>query len=128
MKKKNSSEPKEDRVISRLKSQEDRVKRAIEADANNIKELQSEWQETDSPSERNTRAVEWNQYSALHKELTEIEDAKMRINEGIYGICEKCEETISIKRLESIPTARLCIMCQSEEEKEAGVFDRTPSL
>ncbi|SVA21870.1 uncharacterized protein METZ01_LOCUS74724, partial [marine metagenome] len=49
-------------------------------------------------------------------ELRLIEDALFRINEGTYGACESCEKKISLKRLQTLPFAALCIDCQEEAE------------
>ncbi|MZP29011.1 yteA family sporulation protein [Heliobacterium undosum] len=51
------------------------------------------------------------------RELDEIANAKRRISEGIYGICEKCHQRIPDERMEAVPTATLCIECQSHEEE-----------
>lgn len=50
--------------------------------------------------------------------LNQIDDAFRRIEEGTFGICEKCSKVISQKRLLALPYTRLCIKCQSEEEKK----------
>jgi DnaK suppressor protein len=42
----------------------------------------------------------------------EISDALRRIEEGVYGKCERCGEEIPAERLEAIPTARLCVSCK----------------
>lgn len=47
-----------------------------------------------------------------------IEEALKRIDEGVFGICEVCEKSISSKRLEAVPYATLCIQCQSDQEKK----------
>ncbi len=39
------------------------------------------------------------------------------IREGTYGYCTDCGEPIQKKRLELVPTARLCIACKLKEEK-----------
>ncbi len=57
--------------------------------------------------------------SGLSRELEEIRLALQKINEGTYGICERCGKAINEERLEAIPTARLCRDCQQEEEKNA---------
>jgi DnaK suppressor protein len=49
--------------------------------------------------------------------LTKVEAALTKIEEGIYGQCENCEEEIGIKRLEARPVAELCIDCKGEQEK-----------
>ena len=47
-----------------------------------------------------------------------IDEAIRRIEEGTFGICEKCEKPISVARLEAVPHARMCIECKSAEEKK----------
>jgi DnaK suppressor protein len=49
--------------------------------------------------------------------LTKVEAALVKIEEGVYGQCENCEEEIGIKRLEARPVAELCIDCKGEQEK-----------
>lgn len=46
-----------------------------------------------------------------------IDRALKRIEDGSYGICERCEEDISMKRLEARPVTTLCIRCKEEQEK-----------
>ncbi len=36
-----------------------------------------------------------------------------------YGRCESCGEEIAFERLDALPHARLCILCQEEEESGA---------
>ena len=50
--------------------------------------------------------------------LNMIDDALRKITEGTYGVCESCEKTIAVKRLNAVPSARLCIKCQETEEKK----------
>jgi len=52
------------------------------------------------------------------KLLRKIEAALERIEEGEYGICEECEEAISIHRLKVRPMAKLCIECKEEKEQK----------
>jgi RNA polymerase-binding transcription factor DksA len=39
----------------------------------------------------------------------------MRIDRGVFGICEVCEGRISERRLLAIPTSRSCIACLERE-------------
>ena len=48
--------------------------------------------------------------------LTEVEDALKRIENGSYGQCVECGQTISEKRLEALPWAARCI--KDEERLE----------
>ncbi len=49
--------------------------------------------------------------------LKALDEALERIERGTYGICESCTLRIGNKRLEAVPSARRCIKCKSELEK-----------
>ena len=71
------------------------------------------------------------------RELQEIDDALIRIQDGTYGVCEDCQERISMRRLRALPQARRCLSCQVKCDRshhhrwaperrkwtEASVFD-----
>lgn len=50
--------------------------------------------------------------------LEEIGDALRRIENGTFGTCEGCQEPIPKKRLEVFPSARHCVECQSNLERD----------
>lgn len=50
--------------------------------------------------------------------LKKIDEAIDKIENGTYGICESCGETISTKRLEARPVTTLCIECKTDQEAE----------
>ncbi|HVE81579.1 MAG TPA: TraR/DksA C4-type zinc finger protein [Myxococcaceae bacterium] len=50
--------------------------------------------------------------------LVKIEKALARIEDGTFGVCERCEEPIPPKRLEARPYTTLCIRCKEEQEKK----------
>lgn len=52
------------------------------------------------------------------KELNEIELALDKIKHGSFGICEMCEEPISLARLHVKNFARFCIACREINEKK----------
>jgi len=54
--------------------------------------------------------------------LGKIEHALKKMDEGEYGLCEECEEQISLKRLQARPEAQLCIQCKEAQEKEEAVY------
>jgi DnaK suppressor protein len=54
----------------------------------------------------------------LFNELKEIDIAIEKIDKGIYGVCEMCEEPIGIERLRVKPFAKYCISCREVNEKE----------
>jgi len=45
-----------------------------------------------------------------------IDEALRRLREGTYGMCAECGVEISEKRLQIVPFAKLCVVCQSKEE------------
>ena len=49
---------------------------------------------------------------AAETALSEIDAALQRLEEGSYGICERCTEPIRWERLEVLPMSRLCTPCQ----------------
>jgi DnaK suppressor protein len=48
----------------------------------------------------------------LRSGLTDVERALRKLDDGTYGLCERCGEAIGADRLEAIPWARLCIRCK----------------
>jgi len=50
--------------------------------------------------------------------LADIAEALKKIEDGTYGNCEMCEKEIPVKRLEAFPSARNCIQCQEQIEKQ----------
>jgi DnaK suppressor protein len=51
------------------------------------------------------------------KLLAKIKEATERLENGTYGICESCEEDISVKRLEARPVTTLCVKCKTAQEQ-----------
>lgn len=50
--------------------------------------------------------------------INKVNEAIKRIDDGTYGICERCGEGISEKRLEARPVTTFCIDCKTEEEAQ----------
>jgi DnaK suppressor protein len=50
------------------------------------------------------------------KLISKIDEALERIDDGTYGICEICEEDISIERLKARPVTTFCIRCKTKSE------------
>ena len=46
-----------------------------------------------------------------------VEEALTRIKENSYGLCVNCQEEVQQKRLEAVPWARHCIICQEKQEQ-----------
>ncbi|CAN5580095.1 hypothetical protein BH10PLA2_BH10PLA2_15790 [soil metagenome] len=54
------------------------------------------------------------------RELTQIEKALTRIEQGSYGLCEMCQIKIPIARLNALPYSTTCVTCQREMELYPG--------
>ena len=50
------------------------------------------------------------------KLIKKIKKALERIETGTFGVCEKCGEDITIKRLKARPVTTQCIDCKTKEE------------
>jgi DnaK suppressor protein len=50
------------------------------------------------------------------KLIKKIKMALDRIEDNTFGVCEKCEEDISIARLKARPVTTQCIDCKTKEE------------
>jgi DnaK suppressor protein len=49
--------------------------------------------------------------------ITKVKKALDRIEDGTFGVCEKCGEDISEGRLKARPVTTFCINCKEEQEK-----------
>jgi len=52
----------------------------------------------------------------LKRSLEDVERALSKFDDGTFGICENCGTIIELARLEALPSARLCMHCQSRRE------------
>jgi DnaK suppressor protein len=50
------------------------------------------------------------------KLIKKIKKALKRIENGTFGVCEKCGEDITLKRLNARPVTTQCIECKTKEE------------
>ena len=48
--------------------------------------------------------------------LVQVRDALGRLDDGTYGKCENCGESIDPARLEALPYVTLCLRCQQRLE------------
>lgn len=49
--------------------------------------------------------------------ITKVDKALDKIDKNTYGVCDNCEKDIDEARLEAIPYAALCAICQEKYEK-----------
>ncbi len=60
--------------------------------------------------------------------LSEVQKAVANLDDGEYGKCEDCEETISPRRLDAIPWARVCLKCQELRDRRGADTDDSFSV
>ena len=49
-----------------------------------------------------------------------VKAALGRMRDGTYGACLTCEDSISVKRLQAVPWAELCLRCQERSDLTAA--------
>ena len=59
--------------------------------------------------------------------LRKIDEALLRLDEGTYGVCSECDESISEMRLKALPFATLCRDCQEQAEESEAARHARPS-
>ena len=64
------------------------------------------------------RELSMNLVSSEQEVLYQIDDALKRIDEGTYGICQQCNNPITLTRLKAVPYAAMCIACQRQQESQ----------
>lgn len=47
--------------------------------------------------------------NSLRDQLDAVEQALIKLDEGTYGRCERCQQSIPPARLEAVPSSRFCI-------------------
>ncbi len=56
----------------------------------------------------------------LRAVLDQVNEAFVRLEDGTFGICQRCQKPIGAERLEYVPFVRYCIDCQGIVERENG--------
>lgn len=73
--------------------------------------------------EEATEALELEKRLVLEKriteELTDIDHALHKFEEGTYGLCDNCGQKIDPARLEALPQASSCVKCKAQQAKNA---------
>ena len=110
--------------LKRFKKKLEDDKKALLASARKTLTEEATFDTDDLPDEIDLASSEYTQSMVFRLRdrekflLKKIDDAISRIEGGTYGICEICEEEISIKRLEARPVTTMCIRCKEEQEKQ----------
>jgi DnaK suppressor protein len=65
-------------------------------------------------NEATSRIERVGQADALTVTLADVERALAKVDEGTYGVCDRCGAPISPERLEARPWTALCVTCASD--------------
>lgn len=105
-------------------------KQALLNTVNTSKEMGLGFSSEDLPDEIDLASSEADQSMNLRLRdrervlLKKIERTLQKIDEGEFGVCERCGDEINLKRLEARPVTDLCIRCKEEQERvEKGYAD-----
>ena len=110
--------------LKRFKKMLEESKKALLMNARKTLMEESNFDTDDLPDEIDLASSEYTQsmiFRLRDREkflLKKIERALQRMENGTFGICERCEDEISPKRLEARPVTTLCIRCKEEQEKK----------
>lgn len=52
-----------------------------------------------------------------------LDEARHRIDQGLYGVCASCQRPIAPERLEAVPEAAFCLDCQQSVEGRRKVAE-----
>jgi DnaK suppressor protein len=55
----------------------------------------------------------------IRDQLSGVEHALQKFEEGTYGLCDVCGQPIDPARLEALPQASLCLDCKAKQAKNA---------
>jgi RNA polymerase-binding protein DksA len=55
----------------------------------------------------------------VREQLAAVEHALVKYDEGTYGLCDSCGQSIGPERLEALPQANLCLNCKASQAKNA---------
>lgn len=110
--------------LKRFKKTLEDSRKALLDSARKTMEEESNFDTDDLPDEIDQASSEYAQSMVFRLRdrekflLKKIDRALSRIEDGTFGLCERCEEAINIKRLEARPVTTLCIRCKEEQEKK----------
>jgi DnaK suppressor protein len=74
-------------------------------------------EEEEAAAHQHAQFVASRMREGFQREVQLIDGALARMDAGVYGRCEDCEEPIAIERLRALPYTRLCAADAAREER-----------
>lgn len=116
------AEPELNKFKSILKSRQAELEQIVRnRDGIVIEKSADELDEVQHAAERELAIRNLDRESKL---LRDVRSALRRIEDGSFGICLRCEEEISPKRLAAVPWASFCIACQEQADRNRDDGDQ----
>ena len=72
----------------------------------------------DMASDTYERELSMNIVTSEQELLYQIDDALKRLDDGTFGLCQQCNQPITMSRLKAVPYASMCIACQRAKEQQ----------
>ena len=127
---KNGRKPKFTSYRKMLERKAEEVRRSMSAQkaAQVVARLDIPSDEGDLSQQHHEEWIFLNRNTIDMKLLREVSAALHRIEQESYGICLECEEPIAQKRLEAVPWARYCVVCQEAVSKRVAAGEPEDAL
>lgn len=112
-----------DTCKEKLLTERELLKKELATVGNKNPEIENDWEPAESDlnvpeADWNERADQMENYSEnaainneLELQLREVEEALVRIDNGVFGVCERCGSSIEEARLYANPSSRTCTNC-----------------
>jgi RNA polymerase-binding transcription factor DksA len=105
--------------LAAMRSQYESEHLTTESESDSVSELSAHAQhQADLGTETFNRERDLSILEHIEAELSDVEHALHRLDDGTYGSCEACGRPISADRLEAMPAARFCLDDQALAERE----------
>lgn len=99
----------------------DALQSALAGDLSQLRELQASGDVVDLALDTSSDEISSQLAEVNARELANVQIAMEKMKDGSYGLCEACNKSIPLTRLQALPYATLCIKCQREAEN--GTLD-----
>ncbi len=110
-------------LLQEKKRLESELAKFAERNIHNAEDFNAQFpQYGDEYDENAAEVASYNDYLALErtleKDLQDVNGALTRIEDGSYGTCKYCKETIDEKRLLARPSSSSCVACKKLLKQE----------
>ncbi|RJQ47463.1 MAG: hypothetical protein C4534_01130 [Gaiellales bacterium] len=103
---------------ARLERDLERIEQDLEnAQASMAQDINNEDRSAEIAAMAIERDMDLSTEEKIREMIESVDTALAAIEDGSYGLCESCGETIPDGRLEIVPYATRCVECQRRQEK-----------